>query len=284
MNTILICALFAYGMFTLQRPGFLLYFLRNVWKKLPKGIHEPLFDCGVCVASLWGGLAYCLVVFVAPLLPGYWPQLLLLPVYIIAASGITAFMDRAVKAFEKHYGYKTPNIATGEQKWDYLLPYNTLRTLLVDSFVRESFRQGIVVIEVGGYHKEWENIKYLFYNHETTLTRGTLGQCAPYMNGLRYHVVILGLCFEGDIKVLQELISGAETAVIEYSDDGISRAQIAQITEGMEAQLYIPEFEINTEKPAPKTCGGAQKRKILYVQPQIDKPCQPALSSMAQLS
>jgi hypothetical protein len=99
-------AFFCYGMYTLQRKGFLLDQLPNLWKKLPTKFHEPLFDCGVCVSSVWGIFFIVSQWILKHVVPHKYLEIASIPIYIISMCGICAVIDRAVKFFEYGYNYK----------------------------------------------------------------------------------------------------------------------------------------------------------------------------------
>lgn len=105
-STILMGAFFCYGMFTLQRKSFLLDWLPSIWKLLPKKLHEPLFDCGICVTSIWGIVFISSQHFIPILIPAKYVWAANIPFYIISMCGICAVVDRAVKFFEYGYNYK----------------------------------------------------------------------------------------------------------------------------------------------------------------------------------
>jgi hypothetical protein len=106
INLIIIGAFFCYGMFTLQRPGFLLESLPSLWKRFPKALHEPLFDCGVCVSSVWGTVFILLQWGIKNIIPAKYVEIASIPIYIVAMCGACAVIDRAVKFFEYGYNYK----------------------------------------------------------------------------------------------------------------------------------------------------------------------------------
>ncbi len=105
LQLIIAGAFFCYGMFTLQRKGFLLEGLKNTWLKLPKALHEPLFSCGVCVTSIWGTIFILCQFLIRKYVAADYIILAEIPFYIIAMCGICAVVDRAVKFFEVGYGY-----------------------------------------------------------------------------------------------------------------------------------------------------------------------------------
>lgn len=263
-EAILISALFAYGMFTIQRPGFLMDWMRPVWKKFPKKMHDTLFECGVCVASLWGGSVYLYQVYLIPELPAVWHPLLYLPIVMIAGSGICAVVDRGVKAMEKVYGYKAPVKSIGEDKWEYLKPYEELRRVFAESFFYNAVYHDRAIVEIGGVDTAWSRAskKYTFFSHANRLSGEAVD--AFIRKSGDYDVVILGLAFDGDLRELRKLIMFSHSALIEYSDDGISREQVEKITEYLNVKILIPEFHIG-DANAPKQCGRVTKRKIIIV-------------------
>jgi hypothetical protein len=99
-SIIFIGAFFCYGMFTIQRSGFILDKLPNLWK------HEPLFECGVCVSSIWGIFFIVSQYLIKNYVYGKYIDLVNIPIYIIAMAGVCAVIDRAVKFFEYGYNYK----------------------------------------------------------------------------------------------------------------------------------------------------------------------------------
>lgn len=261
LNYLLLCSFFAYGIFTLQRPGFLLEGLRSFWKRFPKGIHEPLYSCGVCVASIWGGLAFLYVSACDYL---QLPVVCFLPVVLPAGAGVTAVLDRAVKAFEKIYGYKAPPdpAAPAPKNWDYLLPFDSLRAQIINSFVSATLASGRKLIEIGGYHPEWNHANYQAYNSRNVFTEAALSSLKPH----KYDLVLLGLLYDGDLKTLRKAVLHANTVIIEYSDDGLSRQQVDWITEGLNVRLLIPEYEMSTDPcAAPAVCGSTNRRRILVI-------------------
>lgn len=270
LEILLICAVASYGMFTLQRPGFLLDKLPNLWKKLPKGLHEPLFACGICVSSIWGSIFFCYLVWVEANVPEYNWWIYWLPIVLIGSVGVTAIIDRAVKAFEKHYGYKAPSQKKDEEKWDYLLPYVELRRMLLSNFVNDNISHGHHIVEIGGCHEKWrDNNQYHWFDSLNPATDANISELIWQLRQERkeYVVVIMGLCFEGDLRVLKRAIICSRAAFIEYSDDGISRQQVELITEGLTTRMLIPEFEINSCETAPGQCGQINKRKVIILQP-----------------
>jgi hypothetical protein len=272
LQLIFVCALFAYGMFTIQRPGFLLAGLRNVWRLFPASLHETLFECGICVASLWGGGSYLYLLLVHQFISPHYRPYFWLPVAIISMSGICAFIDRAVKAFEKHYGYKPAVKSKGEDKWKYLFPYSELRKMMVQQFVTDNIDRNTFVVEIGGSNSKYSSsVYYISYSdatgklHEKEIIR--LIQQFNQTKG-KYSVVILGLAYEGNLRALKKLIAHSQASLIEYSDDGISRQQIELLTEGIKTKLLIPEYTINVDpKDAPAKCGSVEKRKVIILQP-----------------
>lgn len=263
---LILCSMFAYGMFTLQRPGFLLQGMRKTWRKFPKAIHEPLFDCGVCVSSIWGGSCFIYLYLVSQL-PANLQNIAQAPVVLVGSAGILSFVDRAVKFFEKSYGYKpAPDPSKPKPKsFEYLMPYEYLRTRMIVNYVNDCFKAGRTMVEIGGIHKEWDdNIRYRSYTKQNPFTLSALNSLKPY----RFDVLILGLYFNGDLKILQKAIAHAHTAIIEYSDDGISRQQVEWITEGLKAKLLVPEYDISVndaDNCVPGECGCVAKRKFMVI-------------------
>lgn len=267
MLNIFIAAMFAYGMFTLQRPGFLLDFMRPFWKKIaPKGLHEPLFECGVCVSSIWGGSCF---IYLNLFTQWYY----MIPVAMIASSGMLAIVDRAVKAFEKHYGYKAagasscsvPQVeAKQEKSWEYLVDSEALRSILIEGFIHRSLDKNHYLIEIGGKAFYTTRSKYQSFNDKHRLTAENMP--APYMLGYVYDVVILGLYFEGNLVLLKNLIKNARRTYIEYSKDGESLKQLEFLTKDMNVKILIPEYTLPITGKAPAECGSVTTRSVVMLE------------------
>jgi hypothetical protein len=271
LEKIIVCSLFSYGIFTVQRPGFILTRLPNLWKRiLPESLHEPFFACGVCVVSVWGTLCYYYMAYVQQYCTYESLRLFLfLPVILVCATGLNALLDRSVKSFEKNYGYKTPQAKLqGEARWNYLVPYAKLRTMLVDQFVSKMKMANWLIVEVGGKNEAYARyLNYMYFDHTSRLNRDAVAQIINMQQkGYSYAVVILGLYYEGDIRDLRELIKYSSQTLIEYSDDGHSRDQIAYLTEGISTKMLIPEYEIYSDEK-PQGCGNITRRKILILEP-----------------
>jgi hypothetical protein len=270
LQTIIICSLFSYGAFTVQRPGFILDFMRSVWKLFPERLHETLYACGVCVASLWGGTCYVYIQWLEREQDNPYRLILWIPVILGAVSGLNAIIDRAVKAFEKQYGYKTVQKLKGEDQWKYLLPYSQLRNGICRQFITDNLNRGHSVIEVGGYSELYAHAKnYHSFSAENMLGESEMRSImrSSIKTGSKYSVFILGLAFEGNLRTLKEFIKHSHVALIEYSDDGISRQQIELLTEGIKTKLLIPEYTINSHETPPQKCGSTEKRKVIILQP-----------------
>ena len=203
LDLLLTGAFFCYGMFTLQRPGFLLDFMRKIWKKFPEKLHEPLFSCGVCVSSFWG------IVFIFLNYYAIYPI-----IYLIAFCGICAILDRAVKFWE--YGYKY-NPVPAISNYSYLENAG-FRENMIENFVDDASDKQIVLIEIGGYTSYYEKLgTYKSYDKPTN---DILNE---YISD-PYFVIIKGIAFEGNIDTLLNFLGAPNCKgfVVEGSTSGIS--------------------------------------------------------------
>lgn len=250
INTVLIGAFFCYGVFTLQRPGFLLSKLPTVWKKLPKKLHEPLFSCGVCVSSIWG------IVFI---LAQYFihNELLRIPIYIIAMCGVCALVDRAVKYFE--YGYKYNSISPMAD-YSYLSNYK-FRDSLYDCFLQKVVRSGIPILEIGGIT---ESLKYSNYS-SIDKQSGTAVEDFQSASADSF-ILIKGLAFEGNFDKLLHSLSLAQGFIIEGSVGGESGKQIQWIMDKFDLTIKIPYTVNDNLDCRPDHCGNTNNRVVLIKQ------------------
>jgi len=139
-------AFFCYGMYTIQRPNFLLDKLPKLWKLFPKSMHEALFSCGICVSSIWGTFFLLSQFAISEFFPLRYQILASIPFYIVAMCGICAVFDRAVKFFE--YGYKYSGIVP-ESDYSYLNKFE-FRDTLYECFLQAAIKKDYPIIEVGG--------------------------------------------------------------------------------------------------------------------------------------
>jgi hypothetical protein len=85
LGIVVIMALVATGAYHAQQPGMILSPLLKVWAKLPKSLEYPLWDCPVCMCSLWG-IPTALIVA-----PHLWPYL---PIHLLASAGLAAYLNK----------------------------------------------------------------------------------------------------------------------------------------------------------------------------------------------
>lgn len=186
-------------------------------------------------------------------------------------AGLNAIFDRSVKAFEKHYGYRPAANISGEKRWDYLLPYAEIRRLLTDKFIVDNLNRGHYIVEIGGCNPKYKGLEhYIYYDHSHPFDAYHFQRLMKrfHLEGAVYSVFILGLYYEGPLRDLKKLIQNSHHTLIEYSDDGLSRSQVAMLTEGIKTKLLIPEYSMGTEQAAPAVCGSVGKRKVLILQPK----------------
>jgi hypothetical protein len=77
-------AMVAQGAYASQQEGMILHLLTKAWMKLPTFFHKPTFTCPVCMVSVWG-------------IPTWYMmggELVILPVYLLAAAGINAVVTQ----------------------------------------------------------------------------------------------------------------------------------------------------------------------------------------------
>jgi len=161
LDILILGAFFCYGVFTIQRNGFLLDSLPNLWKKFPKGLHEPLFSCGICVSSIWGALFLFSYNYIQQNISLEKQLLYMMPLYLLAFVGFTALVDRAVKAFEYNYRYTQIKPLSN---YSYLENYS-FRDSMIECFLTDVINKGILLLEVGGVTEKYANLsKYASYD------------------------------------------------------------------------------------------------------------------------
>jgi len=258
LDLLLTGAFFCYGMFTLQRPGFLLDFMRKIWKKFPEKLHEPLFSCGVCVSSFWG------IVFLVLNYYGIYPI-----IYLIAFCGICAILDRAVKFWE--YGYKY-NPVPAISNYSYL-ENAEYRDNLIFEFVEDAIRYPsfiISIIEIGGNTPiiDLETKKYRrIYRSYDKPTNDILNE---YISD-PYFVIIKGIAFEGNIDTLLNFLGtpNCKGFVVEGSTSGISGTQINWIKDRFKDQIIQMPYKASLSGECPEHCGSNVNERIVIVKPVI---------------
>lgn len=258
LDLLLTGAFFCYGMFTLQRPGFLLDFMRKIWKKFPEKLHEPLFSCGVCVSSFWG------IVFLVLNYYGIYPI-----IYLIAFCGICAILDRAVKFCE--YGYKY-NPVPAISNYSYL-ENAEYRDNLIFEFVEDAIRYPsfiISIIEIGGNTPiiDLETKKYRrIYRSYDKPTNDILNE---YISD-PYFVIIKGIAFEGNIDTLLNFLGAPNCKgfVVEGSTSGISGTQINWIKDRFKDHIIQMPYKASLSGDCPEHCGSNVNERIVIVKPVI---------------
>lgn len=261
LNLILFGALFAYGMYTMQRNGFLLDFMPSFWKKyVPKSLHEPFFSCGVCVSSVWG--SFFLVSYrIIDSLGSDYRWLLLIPFYIVAMCGITAIIDRAIKYFE--YGYKYTQIKP-------LSNYSYLENQgFRDNFIHsvlQDIGNDLTVVEIGGFTQK---IYRLFRERYRSFDKasnnpGINDVTQTYISG-KYFVIVKGIAFEGNFNYLLDLLESASGFIIEGSLAGDSGKQIQWIIDRFPGLIKLPYFLNDDICAMPEHCGGDVTQRVVLV-------------------
>lgn len=86
--TAIVMALFAYGAHIAMQEGMILHPLARLFASAPTWAHKPLFACPPCMCSAWG-----IPVWLA-ITPDQLHSLAYLPIHILAAAGIAAYLNR----------------------------------------------------------------------------------------------------------------------------------------------------------------------------------------------
>lgn len=255
LTLLLTGAFFCYGMYTLQRPGFLLDFMRKFWKLFPENMHEPLFSCGVCVSSFWG------IVF---LTLNYFE--IYLPIYLISFCGICAVLDRAIKFYE--YGYKY-NPIPAISNYSYL-ENAKYRDNMILGFVEEAIFS-CEIIEIGGrttslMHGIVNNKNYVF--KYKSYDKPDFDVLNTYFND-PYFVLIKGIAFEGNFDALLNFLGSANCKgfVVEGSTSGISGTQINWIMDRFKDHIIQMPYKVNVSRGCPDHCGISVNDRIVIVKP-----------------
>lgn len=257
LNDIIIAAFFCYGMYTLQRSGFLLDWLPKIWKRLPVGLHEPLFSCGVCVSSLWGIFFLVSNWYINTYVGESVQYIFRVPLFLVAVCGICAVLDRAIKSFEYNYRY---NPIKPLSNYSYLEDVN-FRHKFTGCFLSAIHGTETKIVEIGGFT---EDLSYTFGNAYVSYDKfkGDDVICS-YLNK-DYFIVIHGLAFEGNFDYLLSLLHSAKGFVIEGSLAGESLRQLNWITDNFKGLIRLP-YVINDCSGAPEHCGGNVSNRVVLV-------------------
>ena len=86
--TTLIMALVAYGAHIAMQEGMILHPLAKLFAHAPTWAHKPLFACPPCMCSAWGVPVWFAIT------PDPLHSLAYLPIHILAAAGIAAYLNR----------------------------------------------------------------------------------------------------------------------------------------------------------------------------------------------
>lgn len=81
-------AIVAYGAYIAMEEGMILNPLAKLFARAPLWLHKPLFACPPCMCSAWG-IPVWLFITNDPL-----ASLAYLPIHILAAAGIAAYLNR----------------------------------------------------------------------------------------------------------------------------------------------------------------------------------------------
>lgn len=84
----LIMALVAFGAHIAMQEGMILHQLAKLFTHAPTWAHKPLFACPPCMCSAWGIPVWFAIT------PGPLHSLAYLPIHILAAAGIAAYLNR----------------------------------------------------------------------------------------------------------------------------------------------------------------------------------------------
>jgi len=259
LQNIIISALFSYGMYTIQRPNFFLNPLTQIWKKyFPKSIHEPLYSCGICVASIWTTVYIVYRIVIDAYLDGRIYYIAMLPILSISAAGICALIDRAVKYFEYGYRYNPvkPNVTYSYlQQFDY-------RINMFNGFLQE-LGENIIIVEVGGFTKR---IQELFGAKYYSIDKISGNEINDYSVNGNYFLVIQGLLFEGNMEHLITLIRKSKGFIIEGSMAGESKRQMQMILDEFPDVLQMPYTTARVDHNViPEHCAGEINNRLILV-------------------
>lgn len=259
LQTIISCALFSYGIFTIQRPGFFLEKLPEFWKKyFPKSIHEPLYSCGICVASIWSLFYIFYRIVIGNYLDGYMYLIANAPVVAIAAAGGCALIDRAVKYFEYGYRYNPvkPNLS-----YSYLQTFD-FRSNMFIQFLDE-IDEKTIVLEIGGHTNK---IKNYFNNRYYSVDKINGNDINNYCIQGNYFLVMQGLLFEGNLDQLITLIRHSKGFIIEGSLAGESKRQLQIIMDEFPDLIQMPFTTSKIDANIiPDHCAGEINNRLILV-------------------
>ncbi len=255
LEILILGAFFCYGVFTIQRNGFMLDFMPKFWKKFPKGLHEPLFSCVICVSSIWGGLFLFAYNYIQKNIATDNQLLYMIPFYLLAFVGFTALIDRAVKAFE--YTYKYTQIKP-LSNYSYL-ENNDIRDSMIECIINDVVSKGILLLEVGGITEKYKDLpKYASYDKSNGCD--VIG---TYI-GEDYFLLIKGLAFEGNFDYLMGLIANSQGFIIEGSLAGDSGKQLNWILDKYPSVKRIPYMTDNCID-SPTHCGSDISNRIVLI-------------------
>ena len=251
-------AFFCYGVFTIQRNGFLLDSLPNVFKKLPKVLHEPLFSCGICVSSIWGLVFLISTFLIENYVPTNYIFFAKIPLFLFGFVGITAIIDRAVKSFEYNYRYTQIKPFSN---YSYLENYE-FRDNMIECFLSDIIKSETLLVEIGGLTERYIPLinigKYVSYDkaNGTDIIDSYIGE--------DYFLLIKGIAFEGNFDYLIGLISNAKGFLIEGSLAGDSGKQLKWIMDAYPSVIRMP-YMTNNCVEAPTHCAGDINNRIVLI-------------------
>lgn len=258
LDVLIMGAFFCYGMFTIQRSGFLLENLPNIWKKFPQKLHEPLFSCGVCVSSIWGLFFIVFTFLVQKFINTEYQLLAKIPLYIISFGGVCALIDRAVKSFEYNYKY---NYIKPLSNYSYLENYE-FRNSMIDSFIQNVLNKKIKIIEIGGFSESIASISEigLYQSFDKHNMKDIINS---YIQG-EYFILIKGIAFEGNFQHLINLLDNAKGFIVEGSLSGVSGKQLNWIIDNHKGLKRIP-YMTSEMCESPTHCGGDINNRIILI-------------------
>lgn len=256
INILILGAFFCYGVFTIQRNGFLLDSLPNLWRKFPKELHEPLFSCGICVSSIWGAVFIFSYNYINNNVEVENQLIYMMPFYLLAFVGVTALVDRAVKSFEYNYRYTQIKPLSN---YSYLENYG-FRDSMIECFLTDVINKGILLLEVGGVTEKYATLpKYTSYDKATN----GCDVIGTYI-GEDYFLLIKGIAFEGNFDYLMGLIANSQGFIIEGSLAGDSGKQLNWILDKYPNVIRMP-YMTNSCADAPTHCAGDINNRIVLI-------------------